>query len=350
MNEFALKELEVIGEYPTVGTYYGYEQPVVSKLNTPITPRKNFELFFSRKPFCWVPDIMSDVNYVYPYLMPDNLACSFEGGFDAFGVKWIPDTSCPDLPSFVEPGFVKMPDIENWRDLAWPDIENWDWEGGSKEYKEKLDKDRWNCGIMLSGQFERMISLMTFASAAEALIMDPDNVHAFLDKLLEYNIKILEHYKKYLDVDMVIFHDDWGAQKAPFFSGEMVEEFFVPRLKKLVDRAHSLGVIFELHSCGNITSFVPYMIEAGVDIWQYNTTAVLDTVEDTIRVYGDRIQFESDLFTEAETKEGIQTDVDDLHKRFSVNGASATTIWVPPVEGIDMRGFMYQKSREFAQK
>lgn len=155
-----------------------------------------------------------------------------------------------------------------------------------------LDKDRPNTTFLPTGLFERMIAILGFENAAAAFLEDPDSVHSFLDALLEYNINVIEHLHKYLHNDLLIFSDDWGSQKAPFFSEKIVEEFLVPHMSKLVKRTHELGMWFMHHSCGNITSLVPYMIDEGVDSWQFNYEAVRDTLSQTIEKYGDKIMFD----------------------------------------------------------
>lgn len=79
--------------------------------------------------------------------------------------------------------------------------------------------------------------------------------------------EMLERMKKYLHIDMVTFHDDWGTQRAPFFSLNTCMEMIVLYLKRICARAHELGMIFELHSCGMDEPLVPAMLESGVDMW-----------------------------------------------------------------------------------
>ena len=52
------------------------------------------------------------------------------------------------------------------------------------------------------------------------------------------------------------------------FPPELWRELFKPQLKKAVDKAHELGMIFELHSCGFMEQIVPDFAEIGVDAWQ----------------------------------------------------------------------------------
>ena len=65
-----------------------------------------------------------------------------------------------------------------------------------------------------------------------------------------------------------MFHDDWGSQRAPFFSYDTVEEMLLPYLTRIAASAHKYGCFFELHSCGKNQSLVTLMAKAGVDAWQ----------------------------------------------------------------------------------
>ena len=66
---------------------------------------------------------------------------------------------------------------------------------------------------------------------------------------------------------MFIHHDDWGSQRAPFFSLDTVREMLVPPLSKVVKHVHSKGLFYDMHCCGQVEALLPAMIEAGVDSW-----------------------------------------------------------------------------------
>jgi hypothetical protein len=339
-------ELHIIGEFKTVGTWYGYPFPKgdQKKLATPITPKNNIKLFYERKHPYWVPNSMADCNVIYPDIIPDNLACGFDGGIDSFGVDWV---SCGnELPSMVKPGNPKLKHIADWRTLKWPDIDEWDWEGSAQLYKD-LDTDRLNRGIMLTGMFERMISLLDFGNAAISLIKDQESVIDFLNKLTDYNLSILEHYKKYYNVDEIVFHDDWGAQNAPIFSRETAQALFIPQLKKLTDKAHELKIYFVFHSCGSGSCFIPDMIDAGVDMWQLQINAnpqILKTVEK----YGGKILFEGyDEIASTLTDEQVKNQISRTLKTYcSKSNFQYAFNDLSENRDFDLRKFLYTESRK----
>ena len=262
------KEMESQGMYPVEGLWYGAPYNPVERLHPPITPRENLLRYYRGESYEWVPDICSDQIDITPFCIPDVVACGYEGGLDAFGVKWIPVEGAM-LPAFVEPGFKLWEDISEWRDQPFPDPDTWDWKTETEKYKETYkDDDRLRRGIILSGYFERLIANMTFEEAAVALLTDPDEVYAFFEKLTEFNLKIMQHYIDDFACESIMIHDDWAAQRAPFFSLDTVMTLIVPHLKKLSEYAHQRNVILTLHSCGNGVDLMPAMKASGVDAWQ----------------------------------------------------------------------------------
>ena len=43
---------------------------------------------------------------------------------------------------------------------------------------------------------------------------------------------MISHYMEGLTIDGVMFHDDWGSQRAPSFSPATCREMIVPYLKR----------------------------------------------------------------------------------------------------------------------
>ncbi len=275
ITPYQTEELKVRGIYQEEGLCYGDPFPPVEKLTPPITPRENMRRFFEKEALEWLPDTSSDMIDLTPICNPDVDASDYEGGIDAFGVRWVADMSCPMLPAMAEPGVQMLDEIENWESLKFPDIETWDWKYCGKRYQEAYkDNDRMIRGIILNGFFERLISLMTFEEAAVSLITDSESVADFFNGLADMNIKIADHYIDDLGANVIMVHDDWSAQKSPFFSLDTAMDLLVPPLKKLVDHVHARGCYFILHSCGNGSALVPAMKAAGIDAWQAQENAI----------------------------------------------------------------------------
>ena len=105
---------------------------------------------------------------------------------------------------------------------------------------------------ILSGFWERLMSLMDVEGAAVALIDEEQKagVHRLFDALCNLYDEYIDRMVKHCDIDCVLVHDDWGTQNGPFFSLDTCMEMIAPYLKRMVESAHKRGLLFELHSCG----------------------------------------------------------------------------------------------------
>lgn len=273
------EELKVVGEYKSF-PMFGRPGMSLPKFNTPITPKENFFRFMKGENPLWVPT-GQDILTFCPKIIPDNVARAFvieaepidnmteSGGKDFFDVEWefVPAAN----GSMVRPGSgLKIPDINEWEKyITFPNLDELDWEGSVEKNKEYLASERVVSVWLMNGLFERLISFMEFENAAVALVDDDkkDAVHRLFDALCNFYDDLIGRYKKYYDASILYFHDDWAAQRSPFFSLRTAREMLVPYLKRIVDSTHKHGMIFDFHSCGKGQKLVPAMIEAGVDIW-----------------------------------------------------------------------------------
>lgn len=273
---FDPKELNpVLVEPPTMP---GFPEKVI--YDSPISIKENYFLSLKRETPLWMPNSFFDFTMICPE-NPDNIARAFVfekkpmdrnnvGGKDMFGVDWefVPSVG----GSMVRGGNPKIPDITEWEKyITIPDPKNvMDWEGVSARNKDFCDPRKPLEVTILNGLFERLISFMDMQNALIALVDEDEQagVHRLFDKLCDFYDEYIHLYKKYFDCDIIAFHDDWGSQKAPFFSLATVREMLLPYLKRVVDSTHDAGCFFEMHSCGKNDLLVPAMVEAGIDCWQ----------------------------------------------------------------------------------
>lgn len=100
------------------------------------------------------------------------------------------------------------------------------------------------------------------------LVMNPELVHYCLDQLFdfcyEYTTRIYEQLPGRVLLSYVA--EDFGAQTNLLISPKAIATFFLPRMKRMIDLAHSAGAYAFFHSDGAIKRIIPDMIGIGIDI------------------------------------------------------------------------------------
>jgi len=96
-------------------------------------------------------------------------------------------------------------------------------------------------------------------------IMMPEEGGADLLRFIhEFYLKELELWAK-MDVDAIMFMDDWGSQNQLLIPPRIWRELFKPLYKDYCDVAHANGKFAFMHSDGYILEIYQDLIEVGVD-------------------------------------------------------------------------------------
>ena len=293
--KFDEKELQVLEISPS------FRNSRVPVFNFPLTMREGWRRMAVDKKPEWLCTSVEVGNF-YPDIIPDNRARGFvndgginisdeeKGGKDMFGIEWV---YVPVAGGSMEkPGNPHLfDDANDWKEhIVWPDINTWDWEGCSKRNKEFLNNGKFNYIPLLNGfGFERLISFMGFEDAAVALVDEDqhDALKELFDKLSDLYCGIVDKCCQYFDIDGFLVHDDWGSQRAPFFSFEAGRDLLVPYMRKVTDHIHAHGKVAELHSCGCNEKQIENFIAAGWDIW--GPMANINDTQALFEQYGDQI-------------------------------------------------------------
>jgi uroporphyrinogen decarboxylase len=67
-------------------------------------------------------------------------------------------------------------------------------------------------------------------------------------------------------IDVTQVTDDFGTQAGPMINLKVFREFYAPHLRRFIDLAHSFGIKVFHHDDGAIRTFIPDLVEMGVDI------------------------------------------------------------------------------------
>jgi len=139
-------------------------------------------------------------------------------------------------------------------------------------------------------------------------------------KLLEYYKVIVDKYAK-LGFDGIFTSDDLGHQQGPMMSPAVFEELYLPLYKEFIGYVHSKGMHVHLHSCGDNTKLMDYLIEAGLDVFHPVQKGCMDH-KLTADTYGERISFLAGVDvqhllpegTVDEVRTGIREMIDAFYK------------------------------------
>jgi uroporphyrinogen decarboxylase len=71
-------------------------------------------------------------------------------------------------------------------------------------------------------------------------------------------------------VDGVMFAENWGTQSQTLVSPDLWMEEYFPHYERLCRTAHNTGVKVFMHSCGQTEAIVPGLMEAGIDVLQFD--------------------------------------------------------------------------------
>jgi len=177
----------------------------------------------------------------------------------------------------------------------------------------------------------------TFLRGIDNLLVDmminPEIANYIMDKHTDFYVDYFDKLFSVTDgqIDILRIADDIGMQDGPLVSKEIFEEYFVPRLKKIFDMAHSYNIKVMFHSCGSIVNFIDRIIEIGADI--------LDPIQvrakgmDPVYLkknYGDKICFHGSVDTQYTLPVGSVRDVEEeVKERIKILGKNNGFILAP---------------------
>lgn len=91
-------------------------------------------------------------------------------------------------------------------------------------------------------------------------------LHDRIDALLE---NMIRNYAA-AGADAVMFCEDWGTQSGLMIHPSLWQTEFMPRFAKLCRLAHDCGIRVWMHSCGQIEPIVPWLMDAGIAVLQFD--------------------------------------------------------------------------------
>ncbi|MBX7254856.1 MAG: uroporphyrinogen decarboxylase family protein [Candidatus Hydrogenedentes bacterium] len=235
---------------------------------------------------------------------------------DPFGVLW--DRSVDKDIGVVCNSLVTP---ENVHSFELPDPNDSTRYEGFPKSKEQQD-DRFIIANLGFSLFERAWTLAGMENVLMGMVAQPEFVHALLDRILEFNLAVIDRACKYA-IDAMYFGDDWGSQRGLLMGRDLWRKFILPRARCMYSHVKKHGKFVFIHSCGKVDELFPDLIDAGIDVFNPFQPEVIDVFDAKAR-YGDRLCFHGGISTQQilpyATPHEVRTHVRQLLERVGENG------------------------------
>jgi len=174
-------------------------------------------------------------------------------------------------------GEIFKPAIEDWRqlaDLRPPDYTHPDCAAHMNAIFA-MPTDKFKLAHIGGWIFDnaRYLRKMEVYFADMALYPDElHRLHAIVARVYEQKI----HLAGQAGADGIMIGEDMGTQTGLLFSPKMFRFYFKEMYARLFSIAHDYGMKVLMHSCGQNWAIVPDLLEAGVDVFQFDQPALYD--------------------------------------------------------------------------
>ncbi|MCL1834765.1 MAG: hypothetical protein FWG48_01275 [Oscillospiraceae bacterium] len=271
-------------------SFFGGGEFTLPAPDYPITPVENFKRSALHDKPMWVPNPSLDCQTISPndMILPTEavkgqcVCMDFSNPHTAdytftdwFLTDWTYVHSAGG--PMLTPGFSLCDDVTNWEKCAvFPKFDDWDWETFHSNFmKNEYDPAKALSTDIGLGCTERFVSIMGgYTEAMMAFATEPDACKDFFNAFIDHEIEQFDRIMKLYPITRLTYHDDWSNERDTFFSPAMLEYMLMEPTKRFVDHVKKAGCVFEFHCCGNLTRFLPYFVELGVNLLQMQRRAV----------------------------------------------------------------------------
>ncbi len=241
------------------------------------------------------------------------------------------------------------------RDTPLEEIENYQLNDRDAAYRyeglEKRINDIHSRGLAVFAGVGHIFETAWQIRGMEDMLMDfyeaPEKAHCLHERICRQNEVMAERFAR-AGADIILYGDDVGTQTGMMMSPEIWREFLRPRLAREIRAAKRVNpeVLAWYHSDGDITSIIPELIEAGVDILNPIQPECVDPVA-LKREYGDRLAFWGTIGTQTTmpfgTPEDVRTAVREMIEKVGFDGGlvlAPTHVLEPEVPWENIEAFV----------
>ncbi len=192
--------------------------------------------------------------------------------------------------------------VRAWRDMRrgtisdWSDFEAYPWPTVTDEFLANyayLDSHLpEGMGLLVchaGGMYEHLAAILSYEGLCYALYDQPDLVEAVAQKLGEL---MMAAYRQLVELENVVAifpGDDMGFRSATLIPPDALRKYVLPWHQRFAELAHSRGLPYFLHSCGNLTEIMDDLIDTVKIDAKHSYENAIMPVDEFQAVYGQRI-------------------------------------------------------------
>jgi uroporphyrinogen decarboxylase len=201
--------------------------------------------------------------YEEKVIAEDDSSVTYTSKWGATLREWKHAASTPEFLGFT---IVDRPSWEAAKARITPSKDRIPWERLRQNYKRWREEGYWLTGTLWFGFDVTHAWIIGTERMLMALVEDPEWVMDMFEHLLETNLTLFDMmWEEGYRFDSVFWYDDMGYKHRTFFSLRTYREVLQKYHQRAIDWAHAKGIKAHLHSCGDIHTFVPELVDMGLD-------------------------------------------------------------------------------------
>ena len=239
---------------------------------------------------------------------------------DEWGVTWVKHGGSHYMNAYGPFYHLDEPAVQDLEKAAWPDPADLGRYRGLRERARELH-EKSDYAVILNlpvGPVHLCQFLRGYAEWLEDLLLHPAFAEGLLDRCVELWTQVasraLEEAGDYVDV--VMYGDDIGTQRAPLLRPELYRRMVKPGHQRMADAVKRYGKPIFYHSCGSVYRLLPDLLDVGIDA--LNPVQVSAAEMDTTRLkreFGRHLTFWGGIDTQSVLPRGSVQEVREEVKR-----------------------------------
>ena len=175
---------------------------------------------------------------------------------------------------------------EDFETFPWPDPRRPEVTRTLEWYQENLPEDMCIVSGSMSHFCEYLTWLLGYEAFSYALYDQRDLIEDIAERLVRFHVEGLERYLEYDRVRIIFASDDMGFKTGLLFSAADMTELVLEPHKTIADLTHAAGRLYLLHSCGNLTQIMDYLIDEVKIDGKHSFEDTIEDVRDLKQGYG----------------------------------------------------------------